>query len=102
MSATLALLNGVNASTTGSTFELPVVGRDVSFFYFGTGPGGFGSVLIQVSADGSSWAPSGVSVVVNSTPAVLSFPARYVRAVYDDQGTTGTVSVQALQSDEDG
>lgn len=101
MSATLVLLSGVTASTTGPAFELPVVGREVSFNFAYVAPGGSGSVSIQVSFDGNFWFPSGATLVANDVPNSLSYPVRFVRAVYDDGGHTGSITVQALQSDED-
>ncbi len=100
MATVLPLLSTVTASTTGSPFEV-LVGRDVTFAWAYTGPGGAGSVTFEVSLDGTFWFPAGITPNYNNVPVVLTYPVRFVRALYDDQGHSGTVNVQALQSDED-
>lgn len=101
MATVLPLLSAVTASTTGSAFEV-LAGRDVTFVWAYTGPGGAGAVGIEVSLDGTFWFPAGVTPNYNNVPVVLTYPVRFVRASYDDQGHSGTMDVQALQSDEDG
>jgi hypothetical protein len=102
VSETLVLLNGVTSSTTGAAVQVPVVGREVALAAVVSGPGGFGSVVIQGSFDNSLWfALPGLSL---GDPGFVTFasPIRWLRAVYSDDGATGAVTVQALQSDEDG
>jgi len=100
VSATFALLTGVTASATGSAFELPVVGREVGFVVALSGPGGIGTVALEGSLDGTLW----FTLASVSIPEYVTFegPVRLIRASYDDGGHTGSITVQALQSDEDG
>lgn len=97
MSATFVLLNAVTASTTGAAATLPVVGRDVRWVAHLGGAGGFGSVVLEGSFDGTIWFPMGS--LADPGHAVLTGPVRLVRAVYSDDGMTGPVTVQAVQSD---
>jgi hypothetical protein len=64
-----------------------------------SGPGGIGTVALEGSFDGSLW-----FILDNvSVPGYALFdgPVRFVRASYDDGGHTGSITVQAVQSDED-
>jgi len=100
MATVLPLLTAVTTSTSGSAFEV-LVGREVTLVWAYSGPGGYGAASVEVSLDGSTWFPSGVTLNPNNVPGVLATPVRFVRGVYDDQGHTGAITLQALQSDED-
>lgn len=100
VSQVLVLLDAVTSSTTGPTVRVPVVGRDLGWLAHLGGAGGFGSVTLQGSYDSAIW----FSLASTGDPArgLVTEPVQYLRVVYDDQGLTGPVTVQALQSDEDG
>lgn len=97
MSEAVVLLDAVTVDTTGAGIPVPVVGRDVAFMAHLGGPGGFGSVVLQGSLDGAIW--FNLDGLGDPAYFVHSGPVAYVRAVYTAEGSTGPVTVQALQSD---
>lgn len=97
MATVLPLFSGT-ASGTGSPFEV-LSGRRVGYSVFASG-GSIGVASLEGSFDGSNWfsLDGGITQAgYEETSAVV----RFVRALYDDQGHSGTAIVQALQSDED-
>lgn len=94
MATVLPLFSGT-ASGTGSSFEV-LTGRRMAFALFASGS--IGTASIEGSFDGSVWFSLVGSVGNYSESTAL---VRFVRAIYDDLGRTGTATVQALQSDED-
>jgi hypothetical protein len=95
MAMVLPLFSG-SASGTGEPFEVHP-GRTVAFGAYASG-GSINAPSIEGSFDGSHWfSVIGALGGYAETGDLL----RFVRAVYDDLGHTGTATVLALQSDED-
>ena len=97
MATVLPLFSGA-ASGTGSSFEV-LAGRRIAYSAFASG-GSIGVASLEGSFDGSRWLVLDGGIAQSGyeeTSAVV----RFVRAAYDDQSHVGTVTVQALQSDED-
>jgi hypothetical protein len=95
------LLNGVTADTTSSSLEV-VSGRAVSFQAKSVGSSGSSVVSAQVSLDGSIWSGAGqvpINGAVFVSPATT--PVKFVRVVYEANGSANPVTCVALQSDED-
>lgn len=94
MSNPITLLSAANVEETGSTWEV-AVGRKIVFALFRSGPGTT-SAEFQGSLDGANWFNLG-----STTPDVQVFttPVKYIRAHYAGSTSTGTVTIQAIQSD---
>jgi hypothetical protein len=95
------LLSGVTSDTTSPSLEV-VCGRAISFQAKSVGSSGSSALSAQVSLDGSIWSGAG-AVPING--AVLVHPAyvpvKFVRVVYEANGSSNPVTCVTLQSDED-
>lgn len=100
MSNALTLLD-ISAETspvTGDSFQLPVVGRKVSFALFDHDAYPYPSVGIEGSFDGSNW--FNLATVTASKPVgdIDLSCVKYVRGSYGG-GSAATLILQAIQSD---